>query len=224
MGELDERFDAIADRIEKAKSTWGGLTIRGLGWAGDSEQGFIFNPEVETAAAAGAAFRSCPNTSSMTLVLSGISFPCGCHTAAGGTSFRFDTPNINGTYIKNLEFAIPGVESAWDIPTATGTMHSHSFSDTACTANEAINTQTFLGGVFCFFPGGIPELPNGGLVVFSYIPPVIAFYGLHHGEATSPLVIPNILTTCFATVPQPSALFGPDILAVGLGGTATVTW
>ncbi len=44
MGELDERFGSIEERISKAETRWGGLTISGPGWAGDSAQGFTFNP------------------------------------------------------------------------------------------------------------------------------------------------------------------------------------
>lgn len=45
MSELDDRFAELDRRISIAESRWSNLTISGPGWAGDSEHGFIFNPE-----------------------------------------------------------------------------------------------------------------------------------------------------------------------------------
>jgi hypothetical protein len=45
MGEIDERFGDLEDRLIKAERIWANLNIVGPGWAGDVDEGFTFNPQ-----------------------------------------------------------------------------------------------------------------------------------------------------------------------------------
>ena len=47
MGEIDERFGTLDNRLSKAESLWAGLDISGPGWAGNVDEGFTFNPEIQ---------------------------------------------------------------------------------------------------------------------------------------------------------------------------------
>ncbi len=115
-------LDELDKRLKTAEGLWDNLTIRGPGWAGDSQQGFIFNPRQGGVVTAGGVTTCFP----ITLVFSGIVMDCGCQLGAISTDV-----SVNGTFNLTSCVVVEGVGIEWGL-FAAGTIHQVTYPNPDC--------------------------------------------------------------------------------------------
>ncbi len=101
----------MIDRVTRIERIFDNLTIRGPGWSGDSEQGFMFNPIAHEAAPV--QFGCIP----ITLTFSGIIMNCGCQEGTISTDV-----SVNGAFNLTSCVQITGSGTEWST-IAGGTVH-----------------------------------------------------------------------------------------------------
>ncbi len=206
----------MIDRITRIERIFDNLTIRGPGWSGDSEQGFMFNPiPIEEALPQ----LVIPCDKIMTVTFHGVTFPLGCSLVSWSSqSFQFIYTVTNFNDIPFVQTNIPFDYCLWSYQ-VPGNMHVNGgqWDTEGCSGSFTPNQLDYDLFTIATFQNGIFRLRcyNGG---------TMAFYGTAN-SGTSPVVMNN-LSPGF----NQDAAFsdntgsGSDMFWLGFGGTATITF
>ncbi len=221
---LNERLQNLDAQLRIAQQRWDNLTVRGPGWAGDSEQGFIFNPRQRGVAPTIAA-ATCANTA-ISISFSGIQFDCGCVAPTNDTPSETESINIidasalNSTFTLANTFTV-GASCIFDLTIPVIISANWDRFTLGCVPDTALAQADI---TVLLNNGDIPLYPSGFNIYislggeFGFGSDIWVFFALV-SPSGSLIDVPNTLS-CNTFLIDPAS---PHLNSGGHGGTCTIT-